>query len=374
MTRPYRPKVALLWINFGPYHFARARALARHVDLCSIQFASTEALYGWSRLDTDLTLRTVCGGVYESTAAWRIAVGLRRELCAASPSVLLIPGYSAPAALAAALWGRLHGCRNILMSDSTALDHPRDRSKEWAKRLLVSNFFDAAIVSGCRAAAYVQRLGIPAGRVAYAYDVIDNDHFAASVEAARKGFTPDSLGLPCPAFLFVGRLAPEKNVAVLLEAFAAYRGAGGSWSLMLVGRGPLDNELRAIAASLGCGEAVRFYGYRHYQSILPFYAFAGALVLPSVSEAWGLVVNEAMASGLPVIVSNRCGCVNDLVEPGRNGFVFDPANPAELAGLMAGIERMDSAVRSRFGRRSREIIANYSLDTWTSSVLALLAD
>ncbi len=374
MTRSCRPKVALMWTNFGPYHFARARALARYVDLCSIQFASREALYGWSRLDTDVTLRTVCSGVYESTAAWRIAGGLRRELRAASPSALLIPGYSAPAALAAALWGRVHGRRNILMSESTALDRQRRCSREQAKRLLVSGLFDAAIVGGRRAAAYVQRLGITAARIAHGYDVVDNEHFAAGVQAARKECTTDSLGLPCPAFLFVGRLAAEKNVAVLLAGFSQYRASGGAWSLWIVGRGPLDEQLRVLAASCSCGDAIRFYGHQDYESILPFYAFANALVLPSVSEPWGLVVNEAMASGLPVIVSSRCGCVDDLVEAGKNGFVFDPANAAELAGLMTRLERMDSAVRSRFSQRSREIIANYSLDTWTSSVLALLAN
>jgi 1,2-diacylglycerol 3-alpha-glucosyltransferase len=93
--------------------------------------------------------------------------------------------------------------------------------------------------------------------------------------------------------------------------------------------------------------------------------------LPSVSEPWGLVVNEAMACNLPVIVSNRCGCVDDLVEPGANGFIFDPACPDELTACLQRVGRLSETELARMGQRSAEIIARYSLETWASEVARL---
>ena len=116
---------------------------------------------------------------------------------------------------------------------------------------------------------------------------------------------------------------------------------------------------------------ITFVGHKSIEDLPLFYADAGCFVLPSTREPWGLVVNEAMASGLPVIVSSRCGCADDLVDDGSNGFIVDPTNEAEMAVAFSRISSLDPFDRNRMGARSREIIADYSPQRWAGEVLRL---
>ena len=128
------------------------------------------------------------------------------------------------------------------------------------------------------------------------YDVVDNDGLAQASAELRR--TPGAEhNLPARYFLYVGRLAPEKNLGTLLEAYFAYRAAGGSWSLVLVGDGPERAQLLEQAAAFPYVCDVHFCGHRGSVELPPYYAFAGCFVLPSTREPWGLVVNEAMACG-----------------------------------------------------------------------------
>jgi glycosyltransferase involved in cell wall biosynthesis len=105
------------------------------------------------------------------------------------------------------------------------------------------------------------------------------------------------------------------------------------------------------------------YFYRHQASddLPSFYGLAEAFVLPSESEEWGLVVNEAMACGVPVVVSSKCGCAPDLVRPGVNGFQFNYDNPEELAMRMIEIGSQPDLAR-KMGRSSLEMISKWD---WT---------
>jgi glycosyltransferase involved in cell wall biosynthesis len=107
---------------------------------------------------------------------------------------------------------------------------------------------------------------------------------------------------------------------------------------------------------------VTFAGHKSYDEIPSYYSSAKALILPSRSETWGLVVNEAMAAGLPVIVSQRCGCADDLVTEGDNGWVFDPDAPTALTNILLKLDRLSDEQVRRMGDRSRAIIENWSLN------------
>ena len=106
------------------------------------------------------------------------------------------------------------------------------------------------------------------------------------------------------------------------------------WSLVLLGDGPLRSSIFDLRSSLGLDACVHLPGFKQYDELPTYYGLASAFVHASTTEQWGLVVNEAMASGLPVLVSNRCGCATDLVKDGVNGFTFDPFNVEQLAELM----------------------------------------
>jgi glycosyltransferase involved in cell wall biosynthesis len=127
-------------------------------------------------------------------------------------------------------------------------------------------------------------------------------------------------------------------------------------------------QVRAQVAASGLSGRIEFAGFRQYPDLPECYARAGALVLPSWSDQWGLVVNEAMATGLPVLVSRHCGCAPDLVQEGRNGFAFDPHNLDELKNCLTRIAKMGTADWQAMGRASREIIAAYSPESFAQAL------
>jgi len=116
------------------------------------------------------------------------------------------------------------------------------------------------------------------------------------------------------------------------------------------------------------GRRVRFCGFQQLDRLPAYYGLAQALVLPSVSESWGLAVNEAMASGLPVIVSRQCGCATDLVFPGLNGAIVDPYDPRDIARAIIEIAS-DRQRRLDYGAASCRIIETFSLDMWSKGLI-----
>lgn len=364
--------LAVLHHYYGPYHLARARHLRSLMgdSVSFLQLASSGYLRAWKADNDTVPLQTAVEGVLETIPVRTLVAGLEKLLDRVSPSVLAIAGYGDAGMRAAAAWAKSHGVWSVLMSDSQHRDWPRHAWKEWAKRRWVSRHFDAAFVSGSAAAAYAERLGIPAQRIWRGYDVVDNDLFRQRAAAARadEARLRESLGLPQNFFLFVGRFIPEKNLPRLIEAFtiASRHPALQGWALVMVGSGELEESVRRQAAPLG--ERVRLLGFQQLDRLPDYYALARALILCSVSESWGLTVNEAMACGLPVIVSRQCGCASDLVFPGVNGAIVDPLDPQDIARALVGIAT-DAPLRQAYGAASRRIVDNFALETWSRALI-----
>lgn len=368
-----KPRIAIIWTNLGHYHLARIRALTDFFDVTAVELAGFEQLYGWreDKIGLNAEVHTLCKGEWESQNQFSVAVELWRDLSRIKPDAVLVPGYSSIPALTAALWSRLHQTRTVLMSESNADDHPRSATRETMKRVLVKILYDCAIVGGRRARTYVTELGVDIQNVGLGYDVVDNGFFAELIDAGQPAPPPVECSL-IPYFLYVGRLALEKNLFALVNAFRTYRAKGGTWSLVVVGDGPLGKQLEEYISRDPSGRNVLLAGFKTARELRPFYARAGCFVLPSVREPWGLVVNEAMASGLPVLVSARCGCSDDLVEDAVNGFAFDPADEGKLAFLLARMAGVSTEERSRMGAASRSIIARYSPGFWAGEVRRLI--
>ena len=377
MSNLARTRVAVIWIDWYPYHVARFRGLAAAFDghATGIELVGGIGVHAGLKFREDLPADLPIQTLMPSTA-WRDASQFQlvrllwRRLNEIDPEILLIPGYYTWPALAAALWARIHGCTGVLMTESTAADHPRTGWKERLKSFGLRALFPWAVSGGSAHVEYLHRLGFPKDRITGFYDVVDNDMFREGAAELRTQ-EPAALGLPGSYFLYVGRLAEEKNVTGLLQSWLDYRRAGGTWSLVLVGDGPEAAALKAAASLSPCGTDVHFPGLRSSHQLLPFYAHAGCFVLPSTREPWGLVVNEAMAAGLPVLVSTRCGCAPDLVSPGRNGFVFDPTDRETLTHLLHRMEALPDAQRARMGQLSERIIADFSPLQFGRSIAAI---
>jgi glycosyltransferase involved in cell wall biosynthesis len=355
-------KVALLFLNYGPYHLARLAAATRECrklgwEVVGIELARLQAEYDWRTGDAERAapvFTVAAGGPLESVPYARLIRGLRRQLSEVSPDVVAIAGYAHPAMLSALAWCRWRGRPAILFSESNEFDAPRDRWRERMKGLIVKGF-KAALVGGRSSQQYLRKLGMPPDAIFFGYDVVDNDSFDPSRLKALPRPTEQ------PYFLAVNRFVPKKNLSSLLNAYALYRrrSGPGAWRLVLCGDGPLRGEVEGLAGGLGLGGAVEFPGFLQQPELLPYFAHAGCFILASTEEQWGLVVNEAMAAGLPVLVSERCGCFQDLVAGGGNGYGFDPTDVERLAGLMSEVAS-DGAKRERMGEASLERIKKFT--------------
>ena len=284
----------------------------------------------------------------------------------------MVPGYATLPALAAAVWARVHQRPSILMTESTQHDHVRTVWKEGVKSALIRFLFNFAVAGGKAHIRYLEQLAFPLDHIARFYDVVDNQTLSSRTAELRNS-NARSISLPrSPYFLYVGRLAPEKNVEGLLSAWLLYRAQGGRWPLVLVGDGPSARQLKEQARTSGFTSGVHFAGLRNSEELPLYYAFAGCFVLSSTREPWGLVVNEAMASSLPVLVSSRCGAAEDLVEEGRNGFTFDPTSEQQLARYMCCISTLSSDSRQDMGDQSLQMISAYSPHNFGREIASLL--
>jgi glycosyltransferase involved in cell wall biosynthesis len=287
------------------------------------------------------------------------------------PAVVCINGWSFGGAIAALIWCLANQVPIIVMCDSTAVDYRRHWWKEAVKQRIVS-LCSAALVAGSPHRDYLVALGATPDRIFMGYDAVDNEHFRSGAHAAR-GMESDlraRLALPARYFMACCRFTPKKNLSRLIRAYARYRQSAGStaWSLVIVGEGELNDELIALRDRLGLDASVQFVGAKNYHELPAYYGLAGAFVHASTTEQWGLVVNEAMASGLPVLVSERCGCAQDLVQSRVNGILFDPYDIDALAQAMRDVAA-DGHDREAMGRASQEIVARWSPEHFAKNLV-----
>jgi glycosyltransferase involved in cell wall biosynthesis len=223
--------------------------------------------------------------------------------------------------------------------------------------------FSGALVAGQPHRDYLIQLGMTPNRIFDGYDVVDNDFFSLGADAARKHAAEERvrLALPKPFFLSCCRFIPEKNLMRLLDAYKMYRDLpeAAAWDLVLVGDGPLRSQLAQWVSQHDLQDFIHMPGFIQYENLPAYYGLAEAFILPSISETWGLAVNEAMAAGLPVLVSKACGCSSDLVATDRTGYTFDPDRADELVKLMT-LVASDHRARQDIGKAARGAIAEWS--------------
>ena len=293
--------------------------------------------------------------------------GLLTHGLAFKPDVVLLTGYYDPAQLLLGLVLKLKGCRIVLQNESTSLDNLRTGWREQIKRAFVK-LCDGYFCFGTRAANYLIELGATPSRILVENNaVVDNAGLRATYLAALPNREQEQKArqLPPKNLIYVGRLIPIKNLTGLIEAFceACRANPTANWGLILLGEGEQKAILQAQVNALTMSDKIHFLPGCDWQDVPRFLALADALVLPSQSEPWGLVVNEAMACGLPVLVSDRCGCVDDLVQDGQNGYRFDPNQPDQLADRIGQLLRLPAGDLARMGTQSARIVEAFDPNT-----------
>ena len=448
----------------------------------ALETAGGDATYAWERMESvgqDFERRTVFKDrVFEEISASDLKRGIFQELDKIQPQAVAIAGWGTADARACLAWCQKNSAKAIVMSETRATDGTRVWWKEWIKSRLVRKF-DGALCGGESHKRYLMDLGIPAERIEFGYNVVDNCFFgqirnreyreqggeaglttedtterlggremeqpkvgpkgegvgtteskstesteleararlsgqagdAFSVpftsELARDSETPSctrfayastssslcdtsnmvhaisSHELVGPYFLSSNRFVERKNLKGLIRAYVRYvesfQGGIKVWPLVLLGDGELRCDLETLCVDLGLqfanskqaenlkrnsyklktptsGGLVVFTGFRQIEELPAFYAGAGAFVHPALEEPWGLVINEAMASGLPVLSSRNVGAAEELVVDGKTGYLFDPRNIDEMANAMSKVAGMTQEEQLTMGRAAFEMV------------------
>lgn len=280
--------------------------------------------------------------------------------------VVVIPGWSMPTSVAAAAACRTRRIPYVIFSET----HERSPRPAWlrlAKRVALRPLVAGAsawLATGTLSEEFFVRHGAKRERIFRFANTPDVEALARRVEAARPRRdavrAAFGVGADETLVLFVARLIGAKDPAALVEAQALLEVRGARVVSVLVGDGPEAKSLRDLADARRL-RGLRLAGGRRPSELAEVYAAADVFVLPSRHEPWGVVVNEAMAAGLPVVLSDRVGAGADLLREGENGRSFPAGDAARLADALAEIAS-DAALRARMAGASRRIVAAWGYE------------
>ena len=324
-------RVALLTEIISPYRISVFNELAADVriELDVLFFSETEARRSWRVPWEKIRFR------HRVLPGLLIAHRYQGGPIFLNPSVLIALwrgkyqaiicfGYHHPTIWLALLWCRFSRARALLWSESTRRD-ARSTSAliKRVKRHLVGRF-DSFVAAGKSQVDYLYYLGAPAEKISVAPDSVDSDFFTTQTQICRvrRAEIKRSLGLQGPILLYVGRLLDAKGIPELLAAFEQVVSQQQA-TLFLVGDGPDRYRYQELCRNREL-TPVRFEGFRPQEELPRYYGIADVFIFPTHSDPWGLVLNEAMCAGLPIICSTAAGAAADLVRPGQNGFVHEP--------------------------------------------------
>ena len=229
------------------------------------------------------------------------------------------------------------------------------------------------VVPGRSAAEYLLAHQINGNIIFTAPNAVDNDLFARTAGSARQNETKRraDLALPGRYFLFAGRLVREKGVFELLAAYAKLdESIREQVGLVFAGDGSCRSQLQEQAASISPG-TIRFAGFAQREQLAIYYALAEMLILPTYTDTWGLVVNEAMACGLPVILSRSAGCAADLLREAWNGLLVAPRDVSSLTQAMHRLANQPDLCAT-MGTHSAQHIPHYSPQEWSVGIARMV--
>lgn len=306
-------------------------------------------------------------GSYDQVPTYKIMASLSADLIMNPSDLVVLPGYHRPEYWVMLLICMLRRRRRAVFCDSTAFDRKKSPWKEKAKAMFFRRC-DGFFCYGSRSKQYVASYGIDPTKI---YDGCQSAALAHGYDEAaiRAHYAANSFATDFASrFLYIGRLAEEKGLFDLLDAFARVRQQLPAARLDMVGSGALDEELRQRAAQLGIASAVSFLGTKTPHDIGQLLMNSAAMILPSLREPWGLVVNEALSFGCPVVVSDICGCVPELVIDGVTGYSFPAGDVGALAQAMLKAQ-LFTKDRAAVALKCLDVIAKFTPENAAAQIL-----
>jgi glycosyltransferase involved in cell wall biosynthesis len=299
-----------------------------------------------------------------------VTPGIFGALARTDPDCVVVSGWSTFASQAAVVWCRLRHVPYVLLVES----HDAGPKPGWRRRVketvvpAVVRGAESVLVTGSLARHSVVSLGAAPDRVRVFANTIDVERFGDRADrlAARRDELRTAFGLSEDdvAVVTVARLVPEKGIDVLLRA-------AGALPVVVVGDGPERPRLERLARDLGVRAS--FTGDRPLERVLEAYVAGDVFALLSEREPWGVVVNEAAACGLPLVLSDRVGAAPDLLRDGENGILVPAGDVAAATGALARLAG-DDPLRERMGARSRELVQGYGYGPSLDNLLAAVRE
>jgi len=369
-------KIVISFLRIGPYHLARLCNLQHAMNqmgwnLHIIEAKPDDDTYAWGHLNKK-DLKNLY--ILKASSRTDTTSLIQAHLLSINPTHILIPGYSAKIALSQISWARKHNKPFYIMSDSAENDAKRIWFKELYKRFLIRGA-SGALVAGKIHEEYIQKLGIN-DNIQQGYDVVDNNYFSQASQIVLKSEQEikQKYNLPKNYFLAIGRFIPKKQFSFLLDVYAAlYSNNHDIYDLLIAGSGPEEQKLREKASTLKINHKVHFRPFQQYPDLPAYYALAKFTIVPSIFEQWGLVINESMACGTPVISTNTCGAVSELVDHNVSGFTFNPEDFQGLSKSILDAFQLSADTYTLMQTECLNIIQEWSLDRFSNSIISLIS-
>lgn len=358
-------KVVIIHNIIAPYKVALFNELSKLIPNMEVIFiAEREKRREWnidySKIKFPHTV--LFKGSIENINSFTIAKETWRILNKVRPETLIICDYSNIFGWSALFWAKRNKNNLVFWLASTIDDKNHFFPKEQIKHFFLKHFH-LYLSPGKKTKQYLEYMNVDSSKIITTGYGVENSYYLQEYDK-HKNILKEILIKDISTnknFLFVGRLSPEKNIILLLHAFNTLSHLDKNWGLIILGNGPQKNEIESYILENNLDKRVHLIGFVQQEEIVKYYTFSDVFILPSKSEPWGLVVNEAMLCSMPVIVSNRCGCKLELVKEGVNGFSFDPFFAHKLRLLMEGFIKAKYDIKL-MGKESLKIVKQHSPD------------
>ncbi len=325
-------QLRVLWLTniATPYRIPVWRWLATQVHLTVGLLSNTEQNRWWNftkdeiGIDVDfLDVRAIRYGersIYLPSKSFR-------KLLKQNWDVVILGGWESPAYLYGLLVAKRRGIKTVSHYGSTSKSHSHSKGLVDLVRSKFYKSIDAHASYGSSATASLQSMGVQASRIFTGFNSVDHELFHNAATRFRNELTSHN----GHNFLYVGQILERKNILNLVHAFEQM--SSPEDILRIVGSGPYEAELAELVSQTKCASQIQITGPKLGDDLFQQYAWANTLVLPSTNEVWGLVVNEALASGIHTVVSRNCGAADDVANM-TGVFVCEPTAEALAKAML----------------------------------------